>query len=131
MLLRLMNDPGILFSFHQGTITLVLKYNGFTFTRNTLSNSSSAISCDGPARCTTPAQLTTTSRRLEYFSRAVERMERHEDSSVMSPVKAWTFPGLEEHDATVLSFSALLMSTARTEAPSAVSFWTIWREIVC
>ena len=45
-------------------MTFVLKYNGFTFTRNTLSNSSSESSCEGPPKWTTPAQFTTTSRRF-------------------------------------------------------------------
>ncbi len=125
VLLRLMNRPGRFVSFHQGTMTLVLRYNGFTLTLNTKSNCSSGTSCDGAASWITPAQFTTTSRRSSKRLRAVERIWRHDDSSVMSAVKAWQEPA--GHNLTVCSASAPFKSTARTRAPSRASFSTIYR----
>ena len=74
ILLKFTNNPFFPVSFHHGTITFVLKYSGFTFTRNTRSNSSSSISWLGPARCTTPAQFTTASRRSLKLLRALWRI---------------------------------------------------------
>lgn len=88
MLLRLINEPATLLSLNHGTMTFVLRYSGLTFTLNMRSNWSSGTSCEGAAMWTTPAQLTTTSRRFENFESAVDRISRHELSSVMSAENA-------------------------------------------